>query len=81
MLKYLDMNFQAPVIRVLAEGKQISFLDMALIRSSWRMTGFKKFAHFEEASDPQVNSQDIENELKRKARTGLLNHRSLKIHI
>ena len=34
-----------------------------LIRSSWRMTGFKKFAHFEEASDPQVSSQDIENEL------------------
>ena len=33
-----------------------------LIRSSRRMTGFKKFAHFEEASDPQVNSQDIENE-------------------
>ena len=27
------------------------------------MTGFKKFAHFEEASDPQVSSQDIENEL------------------
>ena len=37
-----------------------------LIRSSWRMTGFKKFAHFEEASDPQVNSQDIENELNEK---------------
>ena len=37
-----------------------------LIRSSWRMTGFKKFAHFEEASDPQVNSQDIENELSEK---------------
>jgi len=34
-----------------------------LVRSSWRMTGFKKFAHFEEASDPQVSSQDIENEL------------------
>ena len=37
-----------------------------LIRSSRRMTGFKKFAHFEEASDPQVNSQDIENELNEK---------------
>ena len=37
-----------------------------LIRSSWRMTGFKKFAHFEEASDPQINSQDIQNELNEK---------------
>ena len=37
-----------------------------LIRSSWKMTGLKKFAHFEEASDPQVNSQDIENELNEK---------------
>ena len=34
-----------------------------LIRLSWRMTGFKKFAHFEEASDPKVTRQDIENEL------------------
>ena len=38
-----------------------------IIRSSQRMTGFKKFAHFEEASDPQVNSQDIENERIEKA--------------
>ena len=37
-----------------------------LIRSSWRMTGFKKFAHFEEVSDSQVSSQDIENELNEK---------------
>ena len=42
-----------------------------LIRSSWRMTGFKKFAHFEEASDPQVNSQDIENELNEKLELAL----------
>jgi len=34
-----------------------------LIKSSWRMTGFKKFQHFGEASDPEVSSQDIENEL------------------
>ena len=27
------------------------------------MTGLKKIAHFEEASDLQVSSQDIENEL------------------
>ena len=27
------------------------------------MTGFEKFAHFEKASDPQVSSQYIENEL------------------
>ena len=27
------------------------------------MTGFKKFQHFGEASDPEVSSQDIENEL------------------
>ena len=37
-----------------------------LIRLSWRMTGFKKFAHFEEVSDSQVSSQDIENELNEK---------------
>ena len=30
------------------------------------MTGFKKFSHFEEASDPEVNSLDIENELNEK---------------
>ena len=30
------------------------------------MTGFKKFAHFGEAFDPQVNSQDIENELNKR---------------
>ena len=27
------------------------------------MTGFKKFAHFGQSSDPEVSSQDIENEL------------------
>ena len=32
--------------------------------------GFKEFAHFGEAFDPQVNSQDIENELNY-SRTGL----------
>ena len=34
-----------------------------LIKASWKMTGFKKFEHFEEASDPEVSSQDIQNEL------------------
>ena len=34
-----------------------------LIKSSWKMTGFKKFAHFGQSSDPEVSSQDIENEL------------------
>ena len=34
-----------------------------LIKSSWKMTGFKKFEHFEEASDPEVSSQDVQNEL------------------
>ena len=34
-----------------------------LIRSSWAMTGIKKFAHFEKVSDPNVSSEDIENEL------------------
>ena len=29
-------------------------------------TLFKKFAHFEEASDPEVSSQDVENELNEK---------------
>ena len=37
-----------------------------LIRSFWRMTGFIEFAHFGEAFDPQVNSQDIENELSKR---------------
>ena len=27
-------------------------ISTVLIKSSWGMTGFKKFAHFEEASDP-----------------------------
>ena len=30
------------------------------------MMGFKEFAHFGEAFDPQVNSQDIENELSKR---------------
>ena len=34
-----------------------------LIKSSWKMTEFKKFAHFGQSSDPDVSSQDIENEL------------------
>ena len=34
-----------------------------LIKTSWKMTGFKKFAHFGDVSDPEVNSQDVENEL------------------
>ena len=29
-------------------------------------TLLKKFAHFEEASDPEVSSQDVENELNEK---------------
>ena len=27
------------------------------------MTGYKKFEHFGEASDPELSSEDIENEL------------------
>jgi len=34
-----------------------------LIRSSWAMTDIQKFAHFENVSDPNVSSEDIENEL------------------
>ena len=34
-----------------------------LIRSSWKMTGFNKFEHFGEVSDPKVSSKDIQNEL------------------
>ena len=30
------------------------------------MTGFIEFAHFGEAFDPQVNTQDIENELNKR---------------
>ena len=30
------------------------------------MTGFKKFEHFEQASDPEVSSQDVDNELHRR---------------
>ena len=37
-----------------------------IIRSSRKMTGFKKFEHFEQASDPEVSSQDVENELNEK---------------
>ena len=36
-----------------------------LIKSSWKMTEFKKFAHFGQSSDPDVSSQDNENELKK----------------
>ena len=31
--------------------------------SKFEVTGFKKFAHFGDVSDPEVNSQDVENEL------------------
>ena len=38
-------------------------ISIDLIRSSWKMTGYKKFEHFGEASDPEVSSEFIENEL------------------
>ena len=38
-------------------------LGLTGVKSSWKMTGFKKFAHFGQSSDPDVSSQDIENEL------------------
>ena len=56
-------NEEEAVIQVCDIFKNLS---IDLIRSSWKMTGFKKFSHFEEASDPEVNSLDIENELNEK---------------